>query len=266
MKLLLLFLMVFISSGSFGRALPDKIAVALNETISFPNRGKPGTENSKYPGVAFETLRLVEKEIGIPFSFMRCPYKRCLYNLEKGIVDAVMTGSYKKKREKHGVYPRKAGQLDESRRVYNSSYFFYIHENSPINWDGKTLDAHEQTIGVGLGLSIIDHLEKLGASYVTFGSPDQMYDILARERLGAIAAHHTSGGQYMHKYKNIRRVETPITSKAYYLLLSHQFYQTYPDLAEKIWDVVGRLREGTNEWASISERYFALDSWPEGNM
>ena len=244
---------------------PDQIIVALNQKPSFPNRGRVGTEQSQNPGVAFETLQLVEKRIGIPIKFKRFPYKRCLLSMQSGKVDAVMTGSYKAEREQQGVYPRKNNRIDISRRVYNSSYYLYILKDSKVQWNGSAFENLNGPIGVELGFSIIDSLKKWGADVITFTGPEACFKFLAHfDRLSGVAAHDSTGGRFLYQYKNLKRLPTPLETKAYYLLFSHQFYNAYPELSEKIWDKIAELRESTQEWQDLKEKYFSLKIWDEG--
>ncbi|GBC63019.1 amino acid ABC transporter [Desulfonema ishimotonii] len=66
--------------------------------------------------------------------------------------------------------------------------------------------------------------------------------------------------------KNIKQLKPPLVSKPYCLLFSHQFYRAYPEVAEKIWDIMSRLREETVEWKSLKEKYFSMETWPEGGL
>lgn len=245
---------------------PEKIIVALNEKPSFPNRGIKGTEKSKNPGVAIETLRLIEKELKIPMVFVRLPYKRCLYDMENGKVDAVMTGSYKAKREKHGVYPKKDGKPDPDKRVYNSAYYLYVLKGSQIQWDGSNFKNLNSPVGAELGFSIIDDLKKWGVKVRTVHSAEANFTLLINKRLDSVVAHETTGQRYTHKYKNIKQLEPPLTAKPYYLLLSHQFYKAYPDISHEIWDTMSRLREETFGWKDLKEKYFSMQEWPEGGL
>jgi len=116
----------FLTSSITFSEVPEKITVALNIKPSFPNRGVKGTENSHYPGVAFETLKLIEKEI--------------------------------------------------------------------------------------------------------------------------------------------KHLAIPLETKPYYLLISHQFYNKYPELSETIWNVISELRIQTFEWQMIKDKYYKLDHWQEGGF
>lgn len=245
---------------------PSKIIVALNEKPSFPNRGMKGTENLKNPGVAFETLKMIEKQIGIPFNFVRLPYKRCLYDLENGKVDAVMTGSYKEEREKHGVYPMKNGKPDLSRKVYDSAYYLYVLNDSKVMWDGKKFYNLSGTVGAELGFSIIEDLQKSGIIVRTAPNAEANFELLLNRRLAGVVAHETTGQRFIYKYPKIKQLEPSLDSKPYFLLISHQFYTLYPELSEKIWNAISRLREETSEWRELKKKYFLMQEWPEGGM
>ncbi len=244
---------------------PEQFVVALNEKPSFPNRGRPGTEMSKNPGVAFETLKLIEHEIQIPLVFKRYPYKRCLAYLQHGSVDAVMTASFKIKRRKYGVYPEKNQKPDINRRVYHSSYYLYVQTDSNIKIQGNKLMHLDGPVGAELGFSIIDDLKNRGISVHAFATPDLCFKPLSQNRLKGVAAHETTGRLFVQKYPNIKQLSPPLISKPYYLILSHQFYDAHPQLSEKIWDTIAELRQSTQEWKMLKDKYYSLQTWPEGN-
>lgn len=251
------------AGGMASEEQPSEIKVALNHKPSFPNRGRPGTENSQNPGVAFETLGLIEKHMNVSFVYQRLPYKRCLAYLESGRADAVMTASFKSKRERQGVYPKQNGNLDTGRRVYFSSYYLYIREDSKIRWDGKSFHNLDGRIGAELGFSIVDDLKKWGIQALTFNGPNDCFFLLHKGRLAGVAAHESTGQKFVYKYKTLKQISPPLISKPYFLIFSHQFYNAYPDLSEKIWNAIAELRQSTRDWKNLKEKYYSMEVWPE---
>lgn len=135
-----------------------------------------------------------------------------------------------------------------------------------MKWNGSTFENLNGPIGAELGFSIIDSLKKWGASVVTFTGPEACFKFLTEfNQLSGVAVHDSTGGRFLHKYKNLEQVSTPLETKAYYLLFSHQFYNAHPELSEKIWDIIAELRDSTKEWQELKEKYFSLEIWNEGS-
>lgn len=54
------------------------------------------------------------------------------------------------------------------------------------------------------------------------------------------------------------RLEPEIAEKAYYLMLSHQFYDAHPDIAEAIWDGIAAINT-SDDIVRIEARYRSDD-------
>ncbi|MBF0206883.1 MAG: hypothetical protein HQK53_08315 [Oligoflexia bacterium] len=55
------------------------------------------------------------------------------------------------------------------------------------------------------------------------------------------------------EFKDIKKIEPPLASKAYFLMFSHQFQAKHPDLVVKAWEAIEQIRE--NEYKSIVANY-----------
>ena len=51
------------------------------------------------------------------------------------------------------------------------------------------------------------------------------------------------------------KVKTALKTKAYYLMLSHQFIKKYPEFSEVIWDTIEEVRE-SEEMSVINKKYY----------
>ena len=64
--------------------------------------------------------------------------------------------------------------------------------------------------------------------------------------MGAVAALGVTADLLLKKHpelnKVIVKVSPPIVSKEYYVMLSNQFVNSNPALAEKIWNAIGEMR------------------------
>ncbi|OHD19564.1 MAG: hypothetical protein A2086_14445 [Spirochaetes bacterium GWD1_27_9] len=227
---------------------------------SFPDFiGNGDNINWDKPGVAVECMKLLEKKLDIKITFKRFPWKRCLeVMLKDGKSDGVFTASYKKEREEFGVYPKKNGLIDESRKYNKTNYCFYKLKESKITWDGKEIKNLSKKIGAPLGYSIVDDLKGMGYTVETSSSTANNLKELSVGILDLVAAWETEGDYLIEKSpefnKNIEKLNPPIISKNYYLMLSHQFVNKNPQLAEKIWDALAEIRQ--KDYPNIVKKYY----------
>lgn len=200
------------------------------------------------PGVYIEGFGILGEKLGIKIRFRRVPWQRAFeIELKEGRADGLFSASYKKEREDFGIYPMKNGNIDESRRLATSTYVFYRLKGSDTDYDGKELKNLNGNIGAPRGYSVVDDLKKKG--YTIRESASTLTDMmnLIEGRVVVVAALELTGDNILKKYaklnQHIEKIKTPIAIKAYYLMLSKQFVNANPELAEKIWNVVKEIRE-----------------------
>ncbi|MEA2102307.1 MAG: transporter substrate-binding domain-containing protein, partial [Thermodesulfobacteriota bacterium] len=211
------------------------------------------------PGVTVEVLQLVGQRLDLDITFIRQPWKRCLVSLQEGSADLLFTASYKEKRKKFGLYPMKNGEVDESRRITNTTYSFYVPKGTTIPWDGKTLGDLNGPVGAPAGYSIVEDLKKLGAKVDESPATLNDFQKLNAGRLAAVAALEGAGDFELRKHPNlattIEKINPPIKTKAYYVMISHQFNAKNPELAQKIWNEIAKIRD-SKEMPAIMDKYY----------
>ncbi len=214
-----------------------------------------GEKVAARPGITPEALLLLEKKIpGLKVKLLRMPWKRCIVTLHQGEIDAVVA-SFNAERTESGVYPMKEGQPDHSLRLSTEAYFLYALRSAPVSWDGKTLSGLPGKVGVPLGYSIAGELARLGASVDESANAQSNLDKLAIGRLGGVAALERVGDVLVaqDRYRDIVKLRPALSSKDYYLMLSHQFVKANPQLAQRIWLALAEIRD--HEVDKIARRY-----------
>jgi polar amino acid transport system substrate-binding protein len=250
---------ILLSSFSFLSHAETVFTVAYEDKVQFPyymgNTSKVLTEK---PGAAVELIQLIESKIpGVKVVLKRCPWKRCLKDMEKGIVDGAFNASFKEKRLKFGAYPWKADSVDSDRRLTTIAYYFYKKKGTDFVWDGKSISGNKGKIGAPAGYSIVGDLKKMGAKVSEAASSEKNLKKLLSGRVSAVALQEVTGDYYIKKdaqFSDIEKVEPALKTKPYYLMISNQFKNNNPDMAEKIWNAVGELRE--EKLNSLTDKYF----------
>ncbi len=229
---------------------------------NFPANGTEGTENDANPGIFIEQMRLMEKELNIRVTYKRAPWKRCMIYLKKGTVDGVICGSYKKERENNGVYPKTAdGNHDPSRRFSDSSYYMYVKKDSDIHWDGTSFSNLNGVVGTQLGFSINPKLKKLGVKVVEVPMVLTNFKKLVKNRIVGVAAHEDTGDAVMLGFNNVKKLSVPLSTKPYYLIMSHQIYKSDPALVNAIWKASADMQGEALK--KIKSKYIGKKSWAD---
>lgn len=199
------------------------------------------------PGMGVEAVRMLEKKLGVTIVLRRLPWKRCMNELKSGKADGLFAASYKEKRKKYGKYPEKDGQVDVSKRFTSSSYAFYKLKGSALDFTGRNYGVFTGKIGGPLGYSIVEDLKAKGLKMEESLSTEIDFKKLMVHRLQAVAAIESTGDYYLarnNKFgENIEKLKPLIVEKPYYFMLSHQFYNKNPDVAEKLFDTIAEIRE-----------------------
>ena len=235
------------------------LTLACEDKTDYPNVLGSGTEiDARHPGACIEFVTQLGNSLGLKVTLRRLPWRRALeLELRNGTIDGLFPVSYRKDREPFGVWPQKDGKADDTRSMFASSYFFYKLKASPLQWDGKVLANLRGSIGASRGYSIVEDLKQMGCDVQE--SDDMQKDLkrLAQGRLEAIAGLEAAQDFLLENSpelgKDIVKLQPPISTKAYFLVLSHAFVARNPDLAQRIWDKCRELRE--KELPKILKKY-----------
>ena len=222
--------------------------VAYEDKTQFPYYMGDTQEVLERPGAAVELVKLLEERVpGLRIKFSRYPWKRCLAMLETGQVDGIFNASYNAARTRIGEYPWRDGQVDPTRRLTTISYNLYVLPDTELGWSGKAFEDTDLSVGAPLGYSIVNDLENLGVSVIKVRSSRQSLQLLTARRVHAVALQSVTADfllrQNARQLPGIVRIDPPLKTKPYYLMLSREFKAANPEPAEHIWNAIGELRE-----------------------
>lgn len=222
--------------------------VAYEDKTQFPYYMGDTQRVLEKPGAAVELVKLLQEQIpGLRIKFSRYPWKRCLAMLETGQVDGIFNASYNDARTQIGEYPWRDGQVDPTRRLTTISYHLYALPDTDLGWSGEAFENHDLEIGAPLGYSIVTDLEHLGVSVMKVRSSRQSLQLLIAGRVHAVALQSVTAdfllSRNADRLPGIVRIDPPLKTKPYYLMLSRAFKAAKPELAEQIWNAIGELRE-----------------------
>jgi polar amino acid transport system substrate-binding protein len=262
MKYFLIVLVSAYSVGLFAESKRPVFVFSVDIQEVFPSALGTGTEVLKVnPGIDIEMMRFVADGVDIDLKIKRIPWHRAKIELGKGLVSGV-NGSYRPEREKNGVYPKKAGKLDPDRRIWTRSYMLYVKKGSLVRFDPEKRRFLQQTqpIGTPAGYSIARDLKKLGIDIAEAGTVLSNLQMLQRGRLDGVLVLGVQGDHFLYKHKKrfsgIVKSQPPVKSKDYFLVISHQFADAYPNRTQQIWERVRLFRK--TRMLATEEKYKKL--------
>mgnify|MGYP000072938748 CR=1 FL=1 len=249
---------IFLAGFTFVCHAETVFKVAYENASQFPNYLGDTSKVLEKPGAAVELVKLLEQEIpGLKIEFYRYPWKQCLLKLKAGEIDGAFNGSFTKARLDVGTYPWKNGAVDDTRRLTTMSYHFYKLKGAPFDWDGTHVLGLKRQIGTPLAFSIEGDLKEMGLDILSAREIQINFSNLLRHKVDAIALQSVTGDYHISTksgLSSVEKVQPELKTKAYYLMLSKQFYKQNPELSEQIWDAIAKLRE--EKLQSLVESYF----------
>lgn len=202
----------------------------------------------KNPGVTVELIQLLGRQMSLDVKFTRLSWKRMLLALKAGKVDALVA-SYKPSRLEFGNFPMKDGQVDTKRCIAHSNYYLYVLKGSYVTWNPESvlISGADKDVGAPFGYSVVALLKQAHVKVDEYGNTRENLVKLKADRIdGAALLEFDADRIIFHElstFPNVIKLEPPLSSKPYYLMLSTRFLKTYPGLAEQIWDACGHIRE-----------------------
>jgi polar amino acid transport system substrate-binding protein len=227
-------------------ALAAEVIRAAYEDKSLPPyyTGTSEIIDADAPGVSVELMREAAKAAGVEIQFVRMPWVRCLKSLQRGDVDVIFNASFKEDRLEAGVYPMIGNKPDPARRIATISYVLYRLKGTGVAFTGTSITGlGDGPVGASSGYSVIDDLKKMGVKTEEAADIALNFRKLALRRIPAVAALEVQGEALLPDYPSIEKVSPPLVSKDYFVMASHQVYDTRREVVERLWAKIGEVRE-----------------------
>lgn len=230
----------------YSLAAPVTLRLAYSDIESYPFQLGNGHKVFDPPGLAIDVINQAVNDLGIEVEFVRLPGKRVLEYIKEGKVDGGFIFSYNSERALYARYPMVGDKSDSSKRIATLEYYFYKLEDQPFDWDGTSLiDSSNKVVGAHLGFSVVKELKNKNIKVDEVRTTRQLLEMLSNKRISAIAIQDNMVKAFLKnkRWSNVEKVMPAIIKKDYYLVLSSQFVQLKPDLANLIWNSIGDVRD-----------------------
>ncbi|WP_421784049.1 substrate-binding periplasmic protein [Kiloniella litopenaei] len=229
--------------------------VLCAENQSYPPyfMGDQSTFPVKNPGILVEIIDASLKQNGFKAEFIRRPWKRCLKLIEQNKVDGIFASIHLKEREIIGRYPYLPVRIsisnkpDPKRRLRRVTYSLFKKKGSDFDWDGTSFSNIKQSIGAPIGYVVVKKLkDDHNITANTRHLPAKGLAHVAEGHLDAYIVESSIGNSLVRKHglaDKLIEIEQPFASYDWYMMISHQFYNRDPEMADKIWTTLGQVRE-----------------------
>ncbi|MDY0873560.1 substrate-binding periplasmic protein [Dongia rigui] len=208
------------------------------------------------PGIAVEMAEAAARSCQIAATLARYPGGRLLALAGENTIDGVVMLSFNHERLAIAAYPMKGDAADPDFQIASLSYAFYVRADSGITWDGIDVGGLTKPIGANFGWSIVEDLKKEGLPVEPAKDTANNFNKLLGGRIDAVATHTTIGDAYVahhHLAAQVKRLEPPISTKPYYLVLSRAWHDSHPDAAQCLWRSIAKQRR--QDMPALIERY-----------
>ena len=253
-----LFVVLFSVPLTSSYATPHVLRVCLMDTELFPLWRKPGAEHEEQPGINIEMQQLIAQQLGHTIEWVRAPFPRCLVLLRQNEVDVLNVASYSPDREIYGRYPKDAGSIDISKRLKSDCYNAYVLKEDEVSFDGQHFyNLKNKPIAIEIGASIRNYLNDKNIPVYEVSRVSQAFGMLSRGRVSAVVTNQFNGLSYTSD--SIVELPIAVRNRAYFLVISHQFYARYPNFADQLWEVSEYVREQHHQ--QLMRQYTAGEPW-----
>ena len=200
-------------------------------------------------GLLPEMVQLAAAENDAVITLLRYPWKRCIDKLRKGQVDALLAAIWSPERDAWGAFPKYPDQPlaapDRRLRLWREEYRVFVPRQGTLRYDGEHFTGLQTGIGAPPGYVVWQRLKDAGVLSDSVLQPKTGLRLVALNRLDGYVAEYSIG---LHRLQALGFSEqVNLLPQIYhaddaYLVFSHQFRRTQPQLTQAIWQSLGKIR------------------------
>lgn len=192
------------------------------------------------PGATIEHLQwLATQAPELQLKFVRYPWKRCLLELQRGRVDAVVANYYPE-REAIGQFPMTPQGIDQSRAFTEQDVCLLSKSAIAQRWNGQQFSAGPPIVfGYMPRVDLRHHAIAAQVKHLPIDNQRQAIHLLQRDQIQLTTILCAIAGQPAPKM-NVTDLEVLAPAVAHltgYLVFSHQFFEKNQALANKLWSL-----------------------------
>lgn len=198
-------------------------------------------------GIADQLIRQATQELGISVEFYAAPLARCREEIRTNIADGFPYAPYTPTLAQFYVYPMHGATVDAARAVNSGRSMVFRRVGSKVEWDGQRFSQLTTPVLVPFGMVMLhDHLKSLEVAIDNSGKTmETNFAKMLAGRADVAVGTEYHGRELLALPQFAGKIEElpqPFTDAPYFLVTSRRFYDANPQLMEKLWDTIGRIR------------------------
>ncbi len=198
-----------------------------------------GEQIPAMPGATIEHLRLAAAQTGVTLQLVRLPWLRCLQQLEDNGVDALVA-AYDQERAHYTVYPKRGDGSPDPAKAINQLGLCLAYRYDNALTDNINHATNQITVSRPLGYKPIPFPQN--TVLVSTSSPQQALELVVSGRVDATTVLCEMNGikakeQHLDQLP-VLLLYPPLYRSDGYLMLSNDFYQRHPKVAEQLWQAL----------------------------
>lgn len=203
-----------------------------------------GTAVPEPAGMTVDLVRRCLSRIGGDLRLTRVTSRRLVEEIKAGNQDGALGLRFFESRRPDLVYPMKDGQPDAARRAARLAHSLYRRAGESVQWDGQRITGLNGPVGTSL--IVAGNLRAMGLETINVLSGAQLFQMLGRERIDAAATLDIIGDQELAASQGaFEKLSPPLLTVDFHVPVSQRFYAANRDFTEKLWALMGELREQT---------------------
>lgn len=196
----------------------------------------------------YHLLTQAAAKAGLRVKLLPLPWKRCLSQVAKGVVDGALDASYTPERARFAAYPTTPDGLPDAKRSIRSiGYSLYRNKGSPVSWDGQRVLHLTGPVGLQLGYSIGEDLQRLGVPVAEFaGDAEVLLKRLAAGQIQLVAVLTDEGDALLDDPALggvVESLQPAFSLKPYFLIVHNRYYANHRTTVETLWTHIAQVRD-----------------------
>jgi hypothetical protein len=215
-------------------------------------------EGSSAKGIHIEYVKRACAFLGHTPKFYPLPWTKCLEYAEKGKINAIVSSSYNKSREKHLLFPDDAAHTDRSEyRLTSVGYYIISFKNSDYRFKGD-IGSIPPPVFVPYGYSIGKDLENSGLQVTYPSDINECFKLLINGNKGHTITTYETARFMINTIKtgeDLYIQDTPLREKSYFIPFSKQSPGLNPEEIKELWGKIKGLHHKTDFQLQLLELY-----------
>jgi polar amino acid transport system substrate-binding protein len=206
-----------------------------------------GTTVPAHPGIAVELVQRAVGQIGGSLQLTRLPARRMMEEVKAGRQDGILGFRHSEERARNLVFPLRNGQPDGTRHAARLAHSLYRRQGDVITWDGQRIGGLRVPVAVSGTQLISEAMQAQGVEIIRIESSGQMFGMLALGRVDAVVVLDILGDRQMAEQGTgrVEKLTPPVLIEDFHVPVSPRFYAANRDFTERLWNMIGELRDAT---------------------